>query len=166
MPIPGALQEKTSGLVEFRHFIFAGQFPGAVAGPATQDFAAQMATPIDFEQIDRDVLRCQLRQLVERALPTLGGLVRETGDQIERDICDPRLAQDGARTVHIGGAVNATRGRELSVGKRLHAEADAVDPGAYPRRCLLRGDGLRIGLQRHFLQVRQKMCANHVHQLA
>src|SRR6202165_1515390 len=60
--ITGVSKRSLSQLIEFRHFIFAGYMSRAVAMAAFQQFAAQTALLVNFQDVNRDMFGCEIRQ--------------------------------------------------------------------------------------------------------
>ena len=75
----------------------------------------------------------------------------EPGDQIETDIPDASLTQNGHGLVDIRAAMHAAGGLELSIDKRLRAKTDAIDSVSDPECGLFRFDRFGIGLKSDFL---------------
>src|SRR5271168_3742534 len=109
------LQMLLCRFVECRHVVFAGNIASTVAAAALQDFEPEAAALVNFQQIDRNVLRLQIRELIQRLPPTGGSLMREAGDEVKADVADSCGAQDRDGSVDVRAAVHAAGGNQFFV---------------------------------------------------
>src|SRR6266403_5495325 len=160
--IAGLPQRFLRHFIKLRHLIFARDCPGAIASPTLQQFLPQPAALVNLQQVNRNVLRRQRRQFLQRLPPTLFRLVRQPCNQVKADIPSARLAQDRNRTVNIRPPVHPARGNQFLVRERLQPKAHSVNSGAHPGRRLLSLNRLRVRLQRHLRQIRHKCSPDHI----
>src|SRR5262249_19245666 len=78
--IPRSFQNFAGCFVEFRHLILCRQRTSAVAGTALKDFTAKAAGLVNFQNINRYVVRTERPQLVQRILPTRSLLMWKSCD--------------------------------------------------------------------------------------
>src|SRR5207245_1392065 len=108
-----------SHFVELRHFVFAWHGSGAVSSPALQQLLPKSAAFINLQQINRSVLWLEPRQFIQRLPPAFSCLVRQSSDQIEADVSNPRLAQNRHGPVNIRSPMHPSRSHQFFVRKRL-----------------------------------------------
>src|SRR5712664_4260575 len=77
---------------------------------AAEEFAAQSAAFVDFEEINGNVLRRELNKLIERVAPAFRGLVRQASDQVETDIANANGTKNRNGAVNVGAAMHAAGG--------------------------------------------------------
>src|SRR5712692_8840515 len=152
--IPRRPQGFLRHLIKLRHLIFARHRPRVVPPPTLQQLFAQPAPPIPLPHVNRNMLRCQPTQFIQRLPPTLLSLVRQSRDQIKTDVSNPRLAQNRHRPVNIPPPMHPPRRHKFLVRKRLQPKTNPVNPCLHPSRCFPHLHRLRVRLQRYLFKPR------------
>src|SRR6266702_596119 len=106
MPVTRGAQCRPRHFVKFRHLIFARHRSRAILPTSGQQRLPQPASFIHFQQIHGHMLRLERNQLRKRLFPTVFGLVRQSCDQIEADIANPRLAQNRHGPINVRAPVH------------------------------------------------------------
>ncbi len=78
-------------LVKRYGLVVAGQRRNAVARAACQALASEPAALINFEHVDRDVIGSEAAEFVERELPGVRRLLRQSCNQVEAEIAESRI---------------------------------------------------------------------------
>src|ERR1700685_2654224 len=81
-----------SGLIKLGYEIVVRNRGRAITVATPKEFLAEAALFVDLEDVNRDMRRRQALYPVERRLPGFNSLSRESSDQIDVDVCDPRIA--------------------------------------------------------------------------
>ncbi len=112
--VAGGVQFALRQFVVLGHGFFAGNFRGAIASTALQNFQAEPATFVNFHHVDGNVFRPQSNRFLQRLAPRSVRLLGQAGDQIEADIADSCGAQNGHGAVDVFAAVHAARGFQFA----------------------------------------------------
>src|SRR5262245_40897152 len=105
---------------------------------------------VDFEQVEREMLRLQFKRSIDVLLPTNERLSGQSGDQVETDVLETRGTQFMKRFQGVGGRMRSTQLCEFTVVERLRAEAGAVDAEISEHAKLIARDSPGIHLHRDF----------------
>ena len=79
--------------------------------------------------------------------PLLHSLVRQTVDQVQADVVQPRLAAGGHGVLHLLPGVDPAQPPQGLVVRGLHPQGDAVEAPLPEGSCHFGGDGDGVGLQ-------------------
>ena len=109
-----------------------------------------------LELVARQVFGLE-RQGVREVRVELGGaLAGDPVDEIERDVVETGITESLHCAPDVVGTGNALQHFEQVRPKRLRAEGDAVHPMLAEQGCEGRRHGLRVGLDRQLLDVRER----------
>ena len=108
---------------------------------------AQGRTLFQFQAVATDVLRFQFQHVQKRLLPGFQILLRQTVDQIQREIFEAGLADHFHRVHSHCIVVGAADGFQNSIVAALHAQADPVKAFAVQPTQKLGVDGIGVGLK-------------------
>ena len=127
-----------------------------IAVPVLGKFAPRLALEefgvlLVGQAIRRDVLGPECGGLPDALLPLREGLARNPVDQVEVKVVESGAAQDGEGSPDLLGIMDASEQFEQVRVPRLHAHADAIDPGAAEQVRLALRHGGRVHLDGEFL---------------
>src|SRR6185369_12471573 len=115
--------EGVAGLeIEVGDCVVVGDVVSVVAGASGNEFAAQARVFVNFEHVDADVWNTGCESLGKRVGPGLGGLVRQSSDDVERYFGDAGRAQVGDVAEGDVAIVKTSDGACLLIYERLHAQ--------------------------------------------
>src|SRR5277367_312450 len=150
MLVAGGCKARAGGFVGFGYGVVAGNGFRAVAAAAYERFLSQPAAFVDFEQVNRNMLRTYLQNARDRFFPRFGRLLRKPSDQIHADVAKTRFAQNSRRRENIGSTMHAPRRLQFAVVKGLRTEADAIKSDRNPGLRFFGGNGFGVGFQSDF----------------
>ncbi len=89
----------------------------------------EVAAFVNFQHVDREVFRAQVKKLADRCFPRFVYLVGQANDEIDADIFESGGAEgfDGASEHPLGDACGPVARRSRSCCKDFDAEADAIE---------------------------------------
>ena len=94
VPLEAQLREALDGVeIELDNALAAGNRAGPVTAAARAQFLAQAALVVDFQHVNRNVIDCETVDPRQRFFPCPAGLMRQAGDEIDRNVADAAPAQ-------------------------------------------------------------------------
>jgi hypothetical protein len=105
-----------------------------------------------LELVAREVLRAERDRGVEVARQIVGALARDAVDQVEREVVETGRSQGRDRGAYVGWRRAPLEHLEQVRLEALRTQRDTVDAVLAQECCELRGDGLRVRLDRHLVR--------------
>ena len=97
-----------------------------IAGAARDQFASQAGVVVDFKHVHAGVRYFVGNDLLQRFLPALRALVRQSCDQVDIDVGNSCRPQVSNVLEYRGVLVQAPDRRRLAINEGLNAKTDAI----------------------------------------
>ena len=143
------------------------RFAQALAGRAER--AALEAFPecragLDGEVVGRQVRHVERQKVVQRPPPLLDGQLRQTVDQVERQIGETGRLRVAHRSERLPRVVPAVHPSQVAVQQRLYSDAQPVGPGSAQRFQIAGCQVVRIRFDGDLFDLRVERVADRAYQ--
>ena len=142
---------------------FAQALAGRVERAALEAFP-ECRAGLDGEVVGRQVRHVERQKVVQRPPPLLDGQLRQTVDQVERQIGETGRLRVAHRSERLPRVVPAVHPSQVAVQQRLYSDAQPVGPGSAQRFQITGGQVVRIRFDGDLFDLRVERVADRAYQ--